>query len=125
MEFNVTYNKEYNYLIAEVMGDMVNESLMGFGEEMMKMAKTHDCSRVLSDLRKANIKLSVLKLHEIPNTLNKKGFLNIISKRAVLIKEMTSDMKFYETTSVNQFSRIKVFTDYDEALTWLLYPEVR
>ncbi len=85
----------------------------------MKLAKDHKCKRFLNDMREAEIKLSITDLYYASAEAILSEF-DRTWKRAILVKEKTRELEFYEITASNKGLTLKVFEDYDEALDWLL-----
>lgn len=54
-------------------------------QEITVIAKSHNCKRAISDLRKANIDVSIIDLYHIPKTVVNLDF-DRNWKRAVVIK---------------------------------------
>ena len=82
------------------------------------------CFLILGDYREATLKLSTFEIYEVP-----KIFMNTVTpidiserevKRALVVTEITEDFRFLETVSANRGQPARLFTDVDEARTWLL-----
>jgi hypothetical protein len=75
-------------------------------------------TRVLFDLREAEIAASTMETFHTAAFPESWGWKRIY-KAAVIYSEVTEDERFLETVGVNRGIRIKVFSDMDEAISWL------
>jgi hypothetical protein len=116
--FNVNYNQEHNCLIGNFEGDLDLENSKEYVKEVARKAKKNNCKRFLNDLRKANIKLSIVDLYYMPEMVILEE-LDRTWKRAVVVKENMEKVDFYETTAHNRGLRVKVFNDINKAIEWL------
>ncbi len=86
---------------------------------LLPILKKTDCRRLLSDSRNAELQLSSMDILQFPR-LAAASILTMRLKRAVLSTPGTSGYELYETLSKLQGQKLKVFSDYEEALKWLL-----
>ena len=56
----------------------------------------------------------------MPNTAMQAG-VKLQIKRTVVIPENAYDFHFFETVFVNQSHQVRIFTDIDEACSWLTW----
>lgn len=92
--------------------------LPGFASEVVALLDKHSCVRVLSDLREVDLRLSMIDLYNIPKLVTEAGVKQNV-KRAVVFGKAAEDYEFLETISVNRGQIFRVFTDFDEAQTWI------
>jgi hypothetical protein len=55
----------------------------------------------------------------MPKTASTSG-IDTHCKRALVVSEQSSDFHFLETVFINQGHNVKMFTDIEEAMSWLL-----
>ena len=81
-------------------------------------AEKHACNRLLVDHRESALRLNAAEIFWVPKKLECHG----IQKHpvALLFSNIGNDERFLETVCVNQGARVKVFTDPDQALAWLM-----
>jgi hypothetical protein len=80
---------------------------------------------VLIDIRGAETILSIADLYELAVALTGQSSL-IDSKIGILVPMTMNDVdkaRFFETVAQNRGARIRVFTDFEEAITWLILRE--
>jgi hypothetical protein len=77
---------------------------------------------VLVDTRAAEATLSITDLYELGQSLADHPALHQ-SKIGILVPERAMDQAaFFETVAVNRGFRIKAFTNFEQAITWLVLP---
>jgi hypothetical protein len=118
MKITVEYDQTHNCLTGKFVGKMKFIHVKEYAQEFLKLARVHDCKRILSDLREADIKLSIADLY-YASAEAAVGEFDQSWKRALVVKEMTKEIEFYEITATNKGLIVKTFDDYDEALAWL------
>lgn len=118
MKISVTYDEAHDCLVGKYVGVLEPKNVKEYGDEILRLTRIHDCKRLLNDMREAEIKLSITDLY-YASAEAIMGEFNRNWKRAVVVKEKTEEMDFYEITATNKGLTIKVFDDYKEALAWL------
>ncbi len=86
--------------------------------DVSKAIEKHGCRRILNDLRDARLK-GVLDTYQMPKVAAEAGVPRMC-KRALVVREGSSDFDFLETVFSNQGHRVKKFTAFDDAKQWLL-----
>jgi len=78
---------------------------------------------VLIDIRGAEIILSIADLFELAVALA--GQSSLIDSKIGLLGPMSGvdQAQFFETVAQNRGARIRAFTDFEEAITWLILRE--
>ncbi|MFC1652419.1 hypothetical protein ACFL3F_01740 [Planctomycetota bacterium] len=99
-------------------GQLQPSDLPSFGSELAVLLEEHDCVRILNDLRDVDLRLSLMDICRIPDLVTESGIKGN-TKRAIVFSKDAGDYQFYETVSVNRGQFVRVFTDFDEAETWL------
>ena len=92
--------------------------LKSLASDVAKAVDKHGCIRILNDLRRARLK-GVSSIFQMPKAAGMSG-INFRSKRALVVRESSSDFNFLETVFVNRGHRVKMFTSVDDARHWLL-----
>lgn len=78
---------------------------------------------VLVDTRGAEVRLSITNIFELGVALTAEPAL-AREKVAILVPpEEKVDAEFFETVSINRGANLKVFTDFETAITWLIIKE--
>jgi len=77
-------------------------------------------SRILVDAREFLGTLGTMKRFEVAEDLTKTSPLNSARIAVVEDEERQGRVSFFETVAVNRGVIMKVFTDFDEALGWLM-----
>jgi hypothetical protein len=119
MEYNVDYDQENDYLIASYEGVLNFETMKEYVREIVSTAQECNCKRLLNDLRKVRITGATMAIFNTPEAMEIEG-MDGSWKRAVVVDEQyRQDFRFYENVAVNRGHRIKVFTEFDDAIIWL------
>lgn len=88
--------------------------------DILSHIKQPDEYDVLVDTREAESLLSIIDLYELGETLASAPLL-YRSRICVLAPPRDIDKAgFFETVAVNRGVQIKVFTDFEQAITWLV-----
>jgi hypothetical protein len=118
MNYGLSYDEANKIIIGRIEGKVDAVLVKKMAVEVSEMFQKYNCNKILNDLREANLTKSIFDIYNIPRIINDSG-IPVLSKRAIVVKEKTSDFKFLETASINVGHRLKIFTDYDMALDWL------
>ena len=118
--FEVLYNEELDCIFTELNGALNPEVVGAFFSEVGRVAKQHNCQRVLSNLRNAWIDASNSEMYYMAKNMDSKGVMQTF-KRALIISRDKQGYEFWENVSVNMgYQKIKLFDNYDDALEWIL-----
>jgi hypothetical protein len=97
----------------------INERLL---PTLFSMAATahekHACDRMLVDHRESGLRLNAAEIYWVPKKLEGHGIKR--HRAALLFNRIGEDEKFLETVCANQGVQMKIFTDPDQALAWLM-----
>jgi hypothetical protein len=118
MKITVTYDEVHDCLVGKYVGRFEPGDVREYGNEIIKLARIHNCKRFLNDMREAEIKLSITDLYYASAEAIMSEF-DRDWKRAIVVKEKTKEMEFYEITASNKGLTLKVFDSYEKALAWL------
>ena len=88
MNITVEYNQAHNCLVGKFIGTMEPKHVGEYAQEVLKLARIHDCKRFLNDMRETEIKLSIGDLYYASAEAAVEEF-DRSWKRAVLVKEKT------------------------------------
>ncbi len=119
MPYTIEYRKEIDCIFATFEGAVTMSVVREYIAELLPLLEQTGCRRLLSDSRNADIQLSSRDIMQFPK-LAAESPLTENLKRAALARAGTSGYELYETLSKLQRQRLKIFTDRDEALAWLL-----
>ena len=122
MSYKINYEKEGDYISIRVEGDFALSNLKDLAEDVAKVIEQHGCNRILNDMRRAKLTKGTIDIYNMPKIANTSG-IKAHSKRALVVMEKSSDFHFLETVFINQGHIVKMFTDMDEAMRWLLDKE--
>lgn len=115
--FKVTYSEENNFLMGEGYGQFTEQMIEPYIIKIDRMAAKHDCKRFINNLSKVDIQFSISELFFTPTKVVAKYFDRTWA-RAIIVKKITDDWKFFETTAKNQGLNVKIFTSIQEAQKW-------
>ncbi len=119
MKYELTYDKERNLIIGHVYGEFDSSLVTKMASDLADMIQKHGCNRLLNDLRSARITPSTIEIYTMPKSVAK--FREATRcKRALVVSGPLKDYNFLETVSVNVGQRLKIFTDPDTAIDWLM-----
>ncbi len=124
MSYTFSY-EEPGYIKLLYEGDADLGDLREVITQGVSLAVKQNCFRVLSDFRLMRLHLSAMDIFSIPakqilqaQEMNVQYFKY---KRTMVVPAADFESyKFFENVAVNRSHNIKVFTDFDEALAWLL-----
>ena len=118
MKYELLYNEEEDIIFGRVEGDLDKTQLKLMASEFADLVRSTGCTKLLNDLRNANIGLSILDIWDVPRIISKTG-VPLTCKRALLIDKPSEEAEFLETVSVNFFQQVRIFIDVSSALNWL------
>jgi hypothetical protein len=119
MPFEIKYDAEKECVFATFTGKITMALVHEYIDAVLPVLEEHDCKRLLSDSRNAEIQVSALDILSFPK-LAAKSLLTARCKRAVLASPGQSGYVMYETLSAIQGHKVRVFPDRDEAMKWLM-----
>jgi len=119
MKITVEYNPVHDCLIGKFIGTIEPKHVAGYVDEILKLARIHNCKRFLNDMREAEIKMSIAELYYASAKTAREEF-DRSWKRAILVKEKTAEIEFLEVTAKNKGLDLKIFDNFEEAMAWLV-----
>ncbi|MCP4896857.1 MAG: hypothetical protein GY906_07765 [bacterium] len=118
MPFTIEYDSERACMMCKLSGTIDIQLITCYIDKVVSLMEQHHCSRVLNDVRGADISLSSVDIVSLPNLMIEKNF-NRFAKRALVYDQSSDDIEFFETVSTNRGHKVRVFTDFEQALNWL------
>lgn len=119
MAYRISISENGKYIICRVIGAMTMKTAQAFGKEMLKLARTKDIKRYLTDVREApNISTTYDNYKFAYEEMDKLG-LQRAHRSAILINPDDSSHNFVETTLKNSGFNVRIFHDEDAAIAWL------
>jgi len=122
MSYRINYNKEEEYIAVTVEGKFALSTLEELAADVARFIKQYNCYRLLNDMRRARLTEDTLDIYNMPKSATQAG-IGPRFKRALVVSELSSNFHFLETVFINQGHIVKMFTDIDAALRWLLNKE--
>ena len=119
MPYKIVYEKEGDYISIRVEGGFGLSVLKQLSADVSKFIEKYGCNHILNDLRLAKLTSDTLDIYNMPQTASNSGIENLC-KRALVVSERSSDFHFLETVFLNRGHNVKMFTDIEEAMHWLL-----
>ena len=78
---------------------------------------------VLMDTRESEAALSITDLYQLGEALSNHPSLRRSSIAILGPKQEAEKMAFFETVAINRGANIKAFTDFEQAISWLIMRE--
>jgi hypothetical protein len=119
MPFEIKYDEDKKYIRATFTGKIDMQLTREYIAALLPVLEETGCQRLLSDSREAQLQLSALDIMQFPK-LAEASPLTAHCKRAVLPPPGTSGFNMYETMSEIKGQKLRVFSDPEEAMKWLL-----
>jgi hypothetical protein len=123
MPFNIEYDAEQDCIFSTFIGEITMAVTKEYIAALLPVLERTGCRRVLSDSRRATLKLTSRDILQFPK-MAEASPLTASLKRAVLASPGTSGYELYETLSTLQGQNVKVFETRADALQWLLADDV-
>ena len=124
MSHTIIYNLEEHVVEVTIQGDFSLSETKEIIAETIQIAKEQNCFLVLTDMREATMKLSMVEIYEFPKMLTaiftSSGLSSYKLKRAFVAQKNLKEYIFFETVTLNRSQSIKYFFDMDKARKWLL-----
>lgn len=118
MLYEFKYDTDSKCLMTKMCGVLNTLAVTEHIAKVAKLAEEYNCSLILNDWRKVVLQMSTIEIYDIPKLVRNAG-VSCSMKRAYLVHEVGILYNFFETVSVNQYQQVRLFTDFDNAATWL------
>lgn len=119
MGYELSYDAEKKIIRGRVLGEFIPSLVKNMAVDLEKLGRKHKCPRLLNDLREAVISKSLLDIYSMPRVVEQAGMQKSF-RRAIVVNPPVNDYRFLETVSVNEGQEVRVFSDPEEALRWLV-----
>ena len=119
MKWEFHYHKEPDYLEVIVSGALSNNELNQMAIERWNELRKFDCKKVLFDFTQITNILSTVELYHRPEQSEKVGVLRKNYTAAVVPEIYLQDFQFMETVYQNRGFDLNVFTNREDAITYL------
>ena len=119
MPYKINYEKDLDYIAITIEGDFSLSPLKELAVDVDRSIDRYKCNRILNDMRPANLSKGAIDIYNMPKAARRAG-IEIACKRALVVREQSTDFHFLETVFLNQGHNVKMFTDINEAMHWLL-----
>ena len=119
MKYDLTYDDDTKCIICKMSGKLHLSDLPQYGSDLASMLKKHPCKRVLQDLTEVDLKLSVVDFFDVPKLARERD-IGYDVKRAIIFARDAENWRFYETVTVNRSGNVRVFSDSNKAMEWLM-----
>ncbi len=114
MAYKVTYNPDEDCVHTSIEGAVDLALAQRYAREIIQQVRTHNCLRLLNDMRQASVKLSTMDIYDLPawieERLEEAGVSRYV-RRAILVARDFNDYEFFETVSRNHGQLLEVFAD--------------
>jgi hypothetical protein len=121
LEWQIAYLKSAEVICATTRGNMTMPDLQRLALAVLDEARHHGVRRFLVDHRAMTPQMTTFEIYEVPSVLTRLGFQH--TDRVAFLYSADSpnreDFLFYETRAFNQGFDHRMFTDLNEALSWL------
>lgn len=119
MGYELSYDAEKKIIRGRVLGELNPSLVKNMAVDLEKLGRKHKCPRLLNDLREAVISKSLLDIYSMPRVVEQAGMQKSF-RRAIDVNPPVNDYRFLEIVSVNEGQEVRVFSDPEEALRWLV-----
>lgn len=119
MPFEIKYDSDSRCVFAQFTGKVTMTLIREYIADLLPLLEEHDCRRVLSDSRAAELEISALDILQFPK-MAAASELTARCKRAVLAAPGTSGYEMYQTLSEMQGHKVQLFTNTADAMDWLM-----
>ena len=119
MPFEISYDAEHECVVSVFTGKITMPLVREYIAAVVPVLEEHDCRRVLSDSREATLELSATDILTFPKLADESP-ITAQCRRAVLAPPKKSGYMMYEALSLIRGHKVRVFTDRDKAMEWLL-----
>jgi len=113
-------------ILINFQGPLILAEVRQVMAEVGRLAREHQCFRLLSNTLEMELKLNMAEVYYLPGL-----FAELVSslglqvhkfRRAILVSPNNRMLQFFETVSRNRAQDVKLFQDAESARQWLLEP---
>jgi hypothetical protein len=122
MSYNLTIERKDDALLVKVTGKRSVEAVLAMSKDILKACAETGVKRVLVDVRHLEGQLKMMEAYDVVDQhFPKMRDRSIITHAAIVdSREPKGGRSFFETIAVNRGFALRVFTDADKALEWLM-----
>ncbi|MBN2383792.1 hypothetical protein JXQ70_13030 [bacterium] len=120
MRWIVSHLPEHNILQITTSGLMSVEHLNQMISETLPILDNYMSHLILVDHRQVKIALSIIDAYNRPRELERLGSSRNLCIAQVCLEKYLEQFRFLETVSINQGYQLRVFTDNEAAISWLI-----
>lgn len=125
MNFHVEYLEEQGIIKSTVEGDVFKKEMVIAQTKVRELILKTKCYFLLDDFINATFKIPIFEINDMPKEttefkveMKKEGLFQL--REAILVAKIDEDIRFIENVFNNNGLPIKVFTDKNQAMEWLL-----
>ena len=122
MSWNVEYNSELGIVEGRYIGHVTDEDFKQATVKAVNLSKANQAHLFLIDDSEWKGGTTIFGLYDLANTFEELGFDRDSRAALILPAAGTPEVehaRFFETACVNRGWKVKLFTDYQEAMGWL------
>jgi hypothetical protein len=119
MSHRLHHNPETDCIELTIEGAFDMERLRRIAPEVARLSEQRGCRRILNDMSGATITLAISGLYDSPQQMDAAG-VSRATRRALVVPPDFTQAPFLETVTRNRGHNLRIFTDREQALTWLL-----
>ena len=119
MAYDISISEDKTYVSVRLRANVTKDIAIGFTKEAASRGKTAGLKKIFIDLRGVKSESGVLEKYEFAYEVGIHLGLTPEWKVCMLRDEERSEMQFIETVMRNAGFDYRMFTDEDEAFTWL------
>lgn len=118
MLFHAFYDEVRDCIVFYFESGPLSRSVDSYISTAKKMGTKHRCTKILTNIRDADMDLGVSDLCLLADKMAREG-LDEEWRRAIVVSSGTPEAEFYENYNNSKGLPVRVFIDEDEAVTWL------
>jgi len=126
MQYSIKYDDDKQIILITLVGEIDVQTMREAIKEAGQVIIEHQCNKIIGDFRETLFSVGtfdILRLYEFwIETLKLNHISPNESKRVIYInpdQKNWEKFRFFETISVNRFSRVKIFYNLDKAIEWI------
>ena len=120
MPFEIIYHEKEDFVESRFTGPITRTLTRDYVEALLPVLESTGCKRVLNDSINAKLQLSSIDIMQLPKMAAGSPLTAGLERRAAVAAEGSSGYEMYETLSKIQGQHLRMFTDREQAIEWLL-----
>ena len=124
MTWKVEYNSQLGFIEIALSGNVSGSDMRESASQAISLSHEHGVTEFLVDASKQEKADTITDIHELPQQYAEEGADPV--SRVAYIRPISPDQQeiaqFYENVCVNRGWRLRSFTNYRNAIQWLLPP---